>query len=96
MPTHEHFPVSKQDGGTEAVDNAILAHRLCNRIDDSIRVGRSHARDLERIRKARERQSPGTGRDATTEAAAVRHKEQRAHLARRAALEASGGPTLSP
>jgi hypothetical protein len=54
MPTHEHFPVSKQDGGKEAVDNTILAHRLCNRIDYSIRVGRSHARDLERIRKARE------------------------------------------
>jgi hypothetical protein len=53
MPTHEHFPVSKQDGGREAVDNAILAHRLCNRIDYSIRVGRSHARDLERIRSAR-------------------------------------------
>jgi hypothetical protein len=54
MPTHEHFPISKQDGGKEAVDNAILAHRLCNRIDYSIRVGRSHARDLERIKKARE------------------------------------------
>ena len=54
MPTHEHFPVSKQDGGKEAVDNAILAHRLCNRIDYSIRVGRSHARDLERITTARE------------------------------------------
>ena len=65
MPTHEHFPVSKQDGGKEAVDNAILAHRLCNRIDYSIRVGRSHARDLERIRKAREE--------------AKREQEQRAH-----------------
>ena len=54
MPTLEHFPVSKKDGGKAAVDNAILAHRLCNRIDYSIRVGRSHARDLERIRKARE------------------------------------------
>jgi hypothetical protein len=54
MPTHEHCPISKQDGGKEAVDNASLAHRLCNRIDYSIRVGRSHARDLERIRKTRE------------------------------------------
>ena len=65
MPTHEHSPVSKQDGGMEAVHNAILAHRLCNRIDYSIRVGRSHKRDLERIRKAREeaiarnKQEPG-------------------------------------
>src|SRR6266498_669077 len=54
MPTHEHFPLSKKDGGQRAVDNAILAHRLCNRIDYSIRVGRSYARDLERIKKARE------------------------------------------
>jgi hypothetical protein len=36
-------------------------------------VGRSHGRDLERIRRARERmQSPGTGRDATTDAVALR------------------------
>lgn len=54
MPTHEHFPVSKREGGLVAVDNAILAHRLCNRIDYSISVGRSYARDLERITKARE------------------------------------------
>ena len=54
MPTHEHFPLSKSKGGKETVDNAILAHRLCNRIDYSIRVGRSYASDLKRIRKARE------------------------------------------
>ena len=54
MPTLEHFPVYKKEGGKAAVDNAILAHRLCNRLDYSIRFGRSHARDLERIRKARE------------------------------------------
>ena len=53
-PTHEHFPRSKSEGGPRVVDNAILAHRLCNRIDHSIRVGRSYARDLERVRKARE------------------------------------------
>jgi hypothetical protein len=53
-PTHEHFPLAKKDGGHRTVDNAILAHRLCNRIDHSIRVGRGHARDLERVRKARE------------------------------------------
>ena len=54
MPTVEHFPVYKKDGGKETVDNVILAHRLCNRLDHSLRVGRSHRRDLERIRKARE------------------------------------------
>jgi len=54
MPTLEHFPISKKEGGKAAVDNAILAHRLCNRLDHSLRVGRSHGRDLERIRHARE------------------------------------------
>ena len=54
MPTHEHFPRSKREGGHRVVDNAILAHRLCNRIDYSISVGRSQAKDLARIRKARE------------------------------------------
>jgi hypothetical protein len=54
MPTHEHFPISKREGGHRTVDNSILAHRLCNRIDYSISVGRSYASDLERVRKARE------------------------------------------
>jgi hypothetical protein len=55
MPTHEHFPLSKRDGGHRLVDNAILAHRLCNRIDHSISVrGRPNPRDLERVRKAGE------------------------------------------
>src|SRR3954447_7126810 len=54
MPTLEHFPVYKKDGGKATVDNAILAHRLCNRLDHSLRVGRSHRGDLERIERARE------------------------------------------
>jgi len=54
MPTLEHFPLSKREGGKETVNNAILAHRLCNRIDYSIRVGRSYASDLKRIDNARE------------------------------------------
>src|SRR5215210_8601497 len=54
MPTHEHFPLSKREGGHRAVDNAILAHRLCNRIHYSIENGRSHAKDLARVEKARE------------------------------------------
>lgn len=53
-PTHEHFPRPKRHGGQRTLDNSVLAHRLCNRIDYSISIGRSHARDLERIRKARE------------------------------------------
>jgi len=35
-PTHEHFPLSKCDGGHRTVDNSVLAHRLCNRIDYSL------------------------------------------------------------
>jgi hypothetical protein len=54
MPTLEHFPRAKRDGGRAAVDNAILAHRICNRLDYSITSGRSHRRDLERIERARE------------------------------------------
>lgn len=53
-PTVEHFPTPKRNGGRESVDNVILAHRLCNRIDFAISSGRSYARDLERIRSARE------------------------------------------
>jgi hypothetical protein len=54
MPTVEHFPLPARDDGKEVVDNVILAHRLCNRIDYSISHGRSYARDLRTIRKARE------------------------------------------
>lgn len=59
MPTVEHFPISKREGGRESVDNVVLAHRLCNRIDYSITVGRSYASDLERVRKAREAAQAG-------------------------------------
>jgi hypothetical protein len=63
MPTHEHSPRSKREGGHRDVDNAILAHRLCNRIDYSISVGRPYASDLERVRKAREEATrPNNGR----------------------------------
>jgi hypothetical protein len=69
MPTHEHFPRAKRDGGHRTVDNAILAHRLCNRIDYSILIGRSYASDLERVRKAREegvRRSEGVSNPGQT------------------------------
>src|SRR3954468_7208206 len=55
MPTLEHFPVYKKDGGKATADNSILAHRLCNRLDHSLRTGRPHEKDLERVRKAREK-----------------------------------------
>jgi hypothetical protein len=53
-PTNEHFPIPKRKGGRETPDNSVLAHRLCNRLDYSIEVGRSHKRDLARIDQARE------------------------------------------
>ena len=85
MPTLEHFPVSKKEGGKAAVDNAILAHRLCNRLDYSILVGRSHARDLERIRKAREeairRNNVQIGNTADPEAEAATPKPKKAKMA---------------
>jgi hypothetical protein len=54
MPTHEHSPRPARDGGHRVVDNALLAHRLCNRIDYSIEIDRPHAKDLAKIEKARE------------------------------------------
>lgn len=53
-PTHEHFPRARRDKGQRTVENSVLAHRLCNRLDYSITSGRSHKRDLARIEKARE------------------------------------------
>lgn len=53
-PNHEHFPVPKMKGGQRTPDNAVLAHVLCNRIDHSIRTDRPYAKDLERVRRARE------------------------------------------
>lgn len=57
MPTHEHFPRSKASGGHRTVDNALLAHRLCNRVDYSKSIGRPHAKDLARVEEARRRAS---------------------------------------
>jgi hypothetical protein len=53
-PTHEHSPRPKREGGHRLVDNALLAHRLCNRIAYSIEIDRPHAKDLATIEKARE------------------------------------------
>jgi hypothetical protein len=41
-------------GGASYFEPVTDAHRLCNRIDYSIQVGSPHAKDLERVRKARE------------------------------------------
>jgi hypothetical protein len=57
-PTHEHFPVAKRDGGKATPDNAILAHRLCNKLDYSISQGLTIEKDLARVEAARKRASP--------------------------------------
>jgi hypothetical protein len=53
MPTVDHA-TPKSEGGTKTLENARLAHRLCNRVDYSIRVGRSWGRDQSRVDKARD------------------------------------------
>lgn len=53
MPSHEHAPKSKEAGGHRTVDNALLAHRLCNRVDYSKQIGRSYAKDVARVEEAR-------------------------------------------
>ena len=53
-PTLEHYPIPKVDGGRKTVDNAVLAHRLCNKLDHFIRNGLPIEKDLARVEKARE------------------------------------------
>jgi hypothetical protein len=53
MPTNDHHPTLKCDGGRETIDNSRLAHRLCNRVDYSRRIDRSFAKDLARVEAAR-------------------------------------------
>jgi hypothetical protein len=53
MPTADHFPVLKEQGGHRTVHNVRLAHRLCNRVDYSKRIGRPYASDLARVEAAR-------------------------------------------
>src|SRR5216110_183224 len=52
--TFEHYPIPKREGGRRTVDNAVLAHRLCNKLDHLIRDGRSIEKDLARVRRASE------------------------------------------
>jgi hypothetical protein len=52
-PTHEHFPIPRRDGGQRTLDNTVLAHRLCNKLDHSISQGFSIEKDLARVEAAR-------------------------------------------
>jgi hypothetical protein len=49
-PTHEHAPIAKRDGGHRTVENSILAHRFCNKIDYMISANLPVARDFKRMR----------------------------------------------
>lgn len=53
MPTPDHFPTLKKDGGHLTVDNVRLAHRLCNRVDYAKNHDVSYAKDLARVEAAR-------------------------------------------
>ena len=53
MPTNDHFPILKCNGGPATVENSRLAHRLCNRVDYSKQIGRPYAKDLARAEAAR-------------------------------------------
>jgi hypothetical protein len=54
MPTHEHFRSPSRTAARKRWTTRSWGTACATRIDYSIRVGRSHARDLERIRRARE------------------------------------------
>ena len=53
-PTQEHFPIPKRKGAVERSTIRFLRTASATGWAYSISAGRSHARDLERIRKARE------------------------------------------
>jgi hypothetical protein len=53
MPTLDHA-MPKSEGGKRTLENARLAHRLCNRVDFSKRIGRATLKDQARVDKARD------------------------------------------
>jgi hypothetical protein len=55
------FPISKGEGGRESVDNAVLAHRLCNRIDYSYPLG-GHTGKISRESEKLVKRPPGAVR----------------------------------
>jgi hypothetical protein len=52
-PTLEHSPRPRHQGGRDRVDNSLLAHRLCNKLDHFESAGLSMQKDLARVEKAR-------------------------------------------
>jgi hypothetical protein len=70
-PTLEHFPIPKREGGRKSVDNAVLAHRLCNKLDYFISHGLSTEKDLARVERAREAAAAANVSQSTPAAEAV-------------------------
>jgi hypothetical protein len=54
MPSHDHYPMLKSQGGKRTLENSRLSHRLCNRVDYSKSIGRKINKDLGRVDAARE------------------------------------------
>jgi hypothetical protein len=72
MPTDDHFPKSKAQGGWKTVENTRLAHRLCNRVDAARSAQRSYERDKRRAEAARRAAIDGTWRRPGAFPASVR------------------------
>jgi hypothetical protein len=53
IPTNDHHPVLKCEGGPESPGNSRLAHRLCNRVGYAKGAGLSFDADLARAEAAR-------------------------------------------
>ena len=53
MPTLDHYPKLKHDGGHRTVDNVRLGHRICNRVDFARASGSSIAKDVARAENVR-------------------------------------------
>jgi acyl dehydratase len=74
-PTHEHFPRPKRQGGRRDLDNSVLAHTLCNRVDYSKEIGRPHDKDLATVEAARQLAASGRLRASRTRTVTVQDIE---------------------
>lgn len=54
MPTPDHYPILKKDGGRLTVDNVRLSHRICNRVDYALQVDKPYQKDLDRAEAFRQ------------------------------------------
>lgn len=54
IPTADHYPILKKDGGRLVADNVRLAHRLCNRVGYTEAYGVPNAKDRAKAEALRE------------------------------------------